>query len=136
MGWTAVSSSEKEFDRTLVTLSHIISVYGADVVSWNEKGNLIYKGEIIKGSHIGDLLKHALTNNPRRNSTGYRQFYQALKHIHTPTSFIHNKEMIQRSEEQSGRGFVVQRQTDGAPPNYQPPKKKKATKIHIKWLKF
>ena len=94
-------------------------------MSWNEKRNLIYKDDIIEGSHISDLLKHALINNPRRNPSGYRQFYQALKNIHTPTSFIHNKEMMKRSEEQSGHSFVVQRQTDGAPPNYQPPKKKR-----------
>ena len=92
-------------------------------MSWNEKGHLIYKGDIIEGSHIGDLLKHALTH--RRNPAGYRQFYQALKAIHTPTSFIHNKEMMKHSEEQSGHSFVVQRQIDGAPPNYQPPKKKR-----------
>ena len=125
-----------KFQTKAKGLLKFLSQYGGDVVSWNEKGNLIYKGDIIEGSHIGDLLKHALTNNPRRNPTGYRQFFQALKDIHTPTSFIHNKEMMKRSEEQSGHGFVVQRQTDGAPPNYQPPKKKKATKIHIKWLKF
>ena len=92
-------------------------------MSWNEKGNLIYKGDIIEGSHISDLLKHALSNNTRRNPIGYRQFYLALKDIHNPTSLIHNKEMMKSSDEQSGHGFVVQRQTDGAPPNYQPPKK-------------
>ena len=82
------------------------------------------------------IVGPTMTNNPRRNPTGFQQFYQALKDFHTPTSFIHNKEMMQHSEEQGGRGFVVQRQTDGAPPNYQPPKKKRATKTNIKWLKF
>lgn len=44
--------------------------------------------------------------------------------------------MMKRSEEQSGSGYVVKKQTNGAPPNYQPPKKKTVTKTNIKWLKF
>ena len=96
-----------KFQTKAKGLLKFLSQFGGDVVSWNEKRNLIYEGDNIEGSHIGDLLKHALTNNPNRNPTGYRQFYQALKDIHTPTSFIHNKEMTNRSEEQRGHGFVV-----------------------------
>ena len=55
-------------------LLKVLSQYGGDIVFCNEKGNLIYKGDIIEGSHIGDLLKHALTNNPRRNPTGFDNF--------------------------------------------------------------
>jgi hypothetical protein len=44
--------------------------------------------------------------------------------------------MMKRSAEQSGSGFVVKKQTYGAPPNYQPSKKKRVIKTNIKWLKF
>ena len=63
-----------KFQTKAKGLLKFLSQYGGDVVSWNEKGNLIYKGDIIEGSHIGDLLKHALTNNPRRNPTGFDNF--------------------------------------------------------------
>ena len=117
-------------------LLHFLSRYGGDVVSWKDNGNLIYNGDVIQGSHISDLIKHALSPNVKGNPTGFQQFYKALKDIDTPTAFIHNKKMMDRSEVQSGGGYVVKIQTDGAPPGYQPPKKKQMTKSNIKWLKF
>lgn len=117
-------------------LLQFLSRYGGDVVSLKDNGNLIYKSDVIQGYHISDLLKHALSANVKRDPIGYQQFYKALKEIDTPTSFIHNKKMIEPSRVQSGGGYVVKTQTDGAPPGYQPPKKKKMTKSNIKWLKF
>lgn len=125
-----------KFQNKAKGLLKFLTQYGGDVLSWKDNGNLIYKDSAIEGSHITDLLKHALTPYSKGTPTGYRQFYQALKDIQTPTSFIHNKEMMKRSEEQSGSGYVVKKQTNGAPPNYQPPKKKTVTKTNIKWLKF
>lgn len=50
----------------------------------------------VEGPHISALLKHAL-----------RQFYETLRDIQTPTTFIHNEEMMKRSEEQSGSRHVA-----------------------------
>ena len=125
-----------KFHNKAKGLLKFLSQYGGDVLSWKDNGNLIYKDNVIEGSHITDLIKHALTHNSRGTPTGYRQFYEALKDIQTPTSFIHNKEMMKHSGEQTGSGLVVKKHTNGAPPNYNPPKRKRLTKTKIKWLKF
>lgn len=116
-------------------LIKFLSRYGGDVVSWKGNGNFIYKGDVIHGSHISDLIKHTLSPNVKGNLIGFQQFYKALKDIDTPTSFIHNKKMMDHSEVPSGGGYVVKIQTDGAPLGYQPPKEK-MTKSNIKWLKL
>uniref|UniRef100_A0A8W8MHB5 Uncharacterized protein n=1 Tax=Magallana gigas TaxID=29159 RepID=A0A8W8MHB5_MAGGI len=83
-----------------------------------------------------DMIKRALTPNSRGTPTGHRQFYEALKDIQTPTSFIHNKEMMKPSGEQTGSGLVVKKHTSGAPPIDNPSKRKRLAKTKIKWLKF
>jgi len=69
---------------------------------------------------------------------GYQQFYQGLKHIHTPVSFIVNndrKPLISYEDSQTGNGYVVKRRTEGAPPGFRVSKKKRKD-INIKWIQF
>lgn len=70
----------------------LLSQYRDDLLSW--KINL--QRHRVEGSHISDLLKHAL-----------RQFYETLRDIQTPTYLIHNEEMMKRSEKQSDSRHVA-----------------------------
>lgn len=45
-----------KFQNKAKGLLKFLSQYGGDVLSWIDNGKLIYKGNVIVGSHISDLL--------------------------------------------------------------------------------
>ena len=97
-------------------------------------------GEVIKPSHIVDLMRDAVCPKTAHRPFGYEQFYQALKAIDTPRSFIAHAHFTDKqpgvdpSLSQIGDGYIVKRKTNGSPQGYFPPQK--TTKTEIKWLKF
>lgn len=59
-----------------------------DTIGWNSKGELIYKGSTILGSHIVDLLKDTQYQHKSYTPVGATQFYQGLKELHIPVTLI------------------------------------------------
>jgi hypothetical protein len=114
-----------KYQKKAKGLLHFLSRYGVDVVSWKDNANVIYNRDVIQGSQISDLVKHVLIPHVKGNRIGFQQFYQVLKDIDTPTSFIHNKKMMEHPAVKSCGGYVLKAQTGGALPNYQPPRRRK-----------
>jgi len=71
-------------------LLNFIIEHGQNILNWDENGQLMYHGKIIQESHIIDLKTDALTQNKNQGPSGYKEFYDALKEIHIPMSFIIN----------------------------------------------
>ena len=75
-------TKEKERAKTMYK-------YLKNRLKWNEKGELIHKGNPIKGSNIIKLMKHALR---KTNSTpiGYKYFYKVIGMTYFPAYLIKN----------------------------------------------
>jgi len=115
-------------------LLHYILHNGKNNVRWNDAGQLIYKGDTVDGSHVTDLVLDAITEDTSVIPIGYRQFYEALRDINTPTSLVLNKDrkhFLSDAHDQEGKGLIVKRKTDGAPPGFHNPRKRT-----MKWIKF
>ena len=83
------------------------------VLDWNRDGVISVRGHIVPGSHLIDLLKHAVTPFSQREPAGYDQFRSALQEMHTPTGFIVERQTTKNI--QQGRGYVKGK-TDSGPP--------------------
>ena len=59
-------------------------------LTWNKKGEIIYKGTLIPSSHISKLLKNAFLNDVKKNPKGMKTFYKVLKQINISPSLIVN----------------------------------------------
>ena len=76
----------KRLHNRAKALLHYISVKGN--ISWDKNGEISVKGKSIDGSHITDLLKHALLNIPTFAPVGSTEFYDALRESNIPSSLI------------------------------------------------
>lgn len=61
-------------------------------LTWNQKGQVIYKGQLIQGSHIADLLKDSQYLYKRLQPQGKAEFYQALREMNVPQGLIGNRQ--------------------------------------------
>ena len=84
-------------------------------MDWNEVGEIITEGGVHTGSHISDLLKHAVTPYKNFNPIGCTAFYLNL--AHTPSFLFHpnRRELI-------GKGYtnelakISQEENESLPP--------------------
>jgi hypothetical protein len=89
----------------LVILQHIERTPG---ISWNEKGELVLKGEVVPRTHISDLLKNAFYQYKNWEAEGAVPFYNALAESHLPESLIRNP----------NRQTLLKQHKDPKPPRY------------------
>ena len=59
-------------------------------IDWNDKGELIYKGEATKGSSVVDLVNDALRKRKSFNPEGWETFGDALREENVPQYLIGN----------------------------------------------
>jgi hypothetical protein len=57
-------------------------------ISWNEKGELKYKGEIVQGSNMVDLVNDVLRKRKYFNPQGWETFGEALPEANVPQDLI------------------------------------------------
>lgn len=66
-----------------------------DLAAWNERGEFLYKGQPIAGSHMYDLVK-GLTHNKTLTSQnaprGWDQFLQAAAELNIPSALVGNSD--------------------------------------------
>ena len=62
-------------------------------LSWNDRGELVYKGTTIPKSHIVDLLKDTQYHHKNFTPEGSTEFYEGLKEIHIPTTLLVRREV-------------------------------------------
>ena len=57
-------------------------------ISWNEKGELKYKGETVQGSNVEDLVNDVLHKRKYFNPQGWETFGEALREANVPQDLI------------------------------------------------
>ena len=62
-----------------------------DVMTWNKKGELIYEGNVVKGSNIFDLVNDTLRNKKGFAPHGFQYFMHGLAKSNAPESVIGNE---------------------------------------------
>ena len=62
-----------------------------DNIKLNKKGEICYKGKLLKKSNVYDLINHAVHTN-KNTPIHMRSFYKILAKIVIPNKFIKNKE--------------------------------------------
>jgi hypothetical protein len=56
--------------------------------SWNEKGELKYKGDTVRGSNVMDLVSDVLRKRKYFNPQGWETFGEALREANVPQDLI------------------------------------------------
>ena len=57
-------------------------------ISWNEKGDLKYKGETVQGSNVVNLVNDVLRKRKYFNPQGWETFEEALREANVPQDLI------------------------------------------------
>lgn len=77
------------FSKNQIRNAESILKFVSKNMSWNELGELIIGGEVIKGSHVTDLIKDCLSIRERKwEPVGFEYFYGNLYDI--PLSLVFN----------------------------------------------
>ena len=71
-------------------------------VSWNDKGELVYRGETLSGSHITNLLRYTLQEYSEASPPHYEAFLEILKRANVPKSVaIQRKNAFRKREDKT-----------------------------------
>ena len=63
-------------------------------MGWTERGELVFEGEVIKGSNIVDLVNDVLRNRKSFDHPhGWRQFARALRQSNVPRDLVGNRRL-------------------------------------------
>ena len=66
-----------------------------NVIDWNQRGEIIAEGNIVKGSHLIDLIKDTLRKRKDFNPRGWKEFNKALAVLNTPQDLVGNSDRWQ-----------------------------------------
>ena len=72
-----------------------------NIIDWNKRGEIIAEGNIVKGSHLIDLIKDTLRKRKDFNPRGWKEFNKALAVLNTPQDLVGNSDRWQY--QQSGQ---------------------------------
>jgi len=64
----------------------------SDIIKWNERGEIIFKGDVVPGSNLTDLVSNVTTM--RKTNVGLLPqtvFLKALSETNVPESWIRNR---------------------------------------------
>lgn len=83
-----LSAIPKNFrNRAKALLNHIMAD-PQQGLRWNNHGELIYKGKVVPGSHITDLLKNSQRQYKHLKLTGLEEFRNGLKDLNIPIGLM------------------------------------------------
>ncbi len=87
---TILSGIPKNYNNKVKAILTYIDNDSAKLLRWNDKGELLYEGHVIPGSHVADLLKDSQREHKRLSLPGVVEFYEGLKRLNVPRSLIGN----------------------------------------------
>ena len=61
-------------------------------ITWNERGEFIYQGQIVPGSNMTDLINDALRQRKTFQPHGWRDFARALRHSNVPQDLVGHRQ--------------------------------------------
>ena len=71
-------------------------------VSWNDKGELVYRGETLSGSHFTDLIRYTLQEYGEAPPPHYEAFVEILQRANVPKSVaIQRKNAFRKREDKT-----------------------------------
>jgi hypothetical protein len=82
-------------------------------ISWNEKGELKYKGETVQGSNVVDLVNGVLRKRKYFNPQGWETFGEALREANVPQDWSQGPLEIHQLDERNTE--ISQRTTESLP---------------------
>jgi len=88
-----VKTTPKNLKRRAQAL--IDRIKSSSILDWNDKGELVYKGERIPDTHIVDLVNDVLRKRRNVEPTGWQVFAQGLKEGHIPQDLVGHPERWQ-----------------------------------------
>ena len=62
-----------------------------DLITWDDKSQLVYEGKPIPGSNVVDLVNDALRHSKNFNPHGWRLFAKALSDGNIPEGIVRNE---------------------------------------------
>ena len=105
-----------------------------DVLSWNDRGEIVYKGRVILGSNLTDLLKDSQRRYKNLDPYGDREFYRAWAELNIPEGLLGNDE--RKTEVRHHKNFPRDHYIPPPPGIPQKVVAKKKKKPVQKWLKL
>ena len=70
-----------------------------DAITWDERGQVILRGDLIPKSNISDLISDAMRSRKHFNPVGVQQFYDVLYEINVPKDLVRNEKRWGKEEE-------------------------------------
>ena len=61
-----------------------------DLMNWNDRGELVYNGRVIKGSNMIDLVNDVIRNRKTSNPEGWNYFARGLAQMNIPNEIVQN----------------------------------------------
>ena len=95
IGESAIHTIPKASKKhAIMLIDHIRS--RSNILDWNASGEMIFRGDVIQGSNISDLISHVMTNRKTLQiPILYKTiFSKALSELNIPNDWIKNKEQI------------------------------------------
>ena len=89
-----VSTLPKQSRQKIQAILRLITEDPQQRLSWDAKGQLVYQGRVIHGSHITDLLKDSQYMYKHFEPKGKDEFYQGLKDLNVPYTLLCNLKRI------------------------------------------
>ena len=83
-----LSAIAKNYRNRARALMNHITADPQQRLQWNDRGELIYHGKVIPGSHITDLLKNSQIQYRHSQPVGYKLFRDGLKELNIPVGLL------------------------------------------------
>ena len=80
----------------------------ADVISWDDMGQVKIDGVLIPKSNISDLVSNAMRSRKNFDPVASREFFDVLSKLNVPKDLVRNEEGLRRVA-QKGKGWGDQR---------------------------
>ena len=122
-------------NKAATILSHIAN---GDILQWNNRGEIVYKGKHVPFSHITDLLRDTQHEYKNVDLAGMSEFYQALVELNIPEGLIghlQRRQMMRKNKLLSNNHVTAKRDetSDKARPSRGSSQK---TDILKKWIRL
>jgi len=86
-----LSAIPKNYRTRARALINHISADGQHRLQWNGRGELVYHGKVIPGSHITDLLKNSQRQYKHFQPVGQQEFRAGLKELNIPSGLMETR---------------------------------------------
>lgn len=87
-------------------------------LSWNDQGEIIKNGTLVKHSHIADLIKYAMRDYGQAQPVGLNEFRQTLTQLNIPKNLIGNPKIFDSSISVKPPGILARSTSGLRPPSW------------------